>query len=131
MRRRRLESVREGDDSATRVWEELRESARDLGIDARVSSTPRQLAEYLAEYLAAGPTPSTAALAALDELRTTVEDESYAYPAYTFVGEAMASNLQIVLRGLRRATPLPLRLRAVLLPPTLVDRALGRSVVRA
>jgi transglutaminase-like putative cysteine protease len=125
MRRRRLESIRQGDDSAGRAWLELRESARDLGYDAREAMTPRELSAWLAE---SAQLPAQA-IAALERLRETVEDESYAYPAYTFVGESLADNLGVVLRALRAVTPLPRRLRATFVPATLVDWALGRGVV--
>lgn len=130
-RRRRVGLVREGDDSATHGWDELRDSARDLGIDARTSETPRELAASLLGYLSAGGAPSPAVVQALDDLRRAVEDESFAGVGYVFIGDEMAENLQVVLRALRAATPLPLRLRALLLPPTLVDRAMGRTAEMA
>jgi hypothetical protein len=60
-----------------------------------------------------------------------VESESYDIPQFNYNGEQIAVALKTVSRGLRSASPLPNRIRAVLLPPTLVDLALGRSLLRA
>jgi transglutaminase-like putative cysteine protease len=130
IRRRRIDRIRLGDNPAGATWEELRESARDLGFPAPSSQTPQQLSGYLAEVLAVSVGDRDASLAALKELRELVEDESYGPPAYNYYGERMADALLVVLRGLRRSASLPERLRALLLPATLVDRALGRAVVR-
>ena len=127
MRRNRFNRMRAGQDSAIMAWLELRLTARDLGIDARESSTPSQLAAQLAAYLEG----RGAALAALDELRALVEDDRFGLPGYKYYGEQLADELTIVLRGLRAATPLGRRMIATALPPTLVDRALGRRLARA
>jgi hypothetical protein len=130
IRRRRIDRIRLGDDPAGATWEELRESARDLGIPAPSSQTPQQLAAALAGVLAFAGKDRDASLAALKQLRELVEDESYGPPAYNYYGERMADALLQVLSGLRHSVPLPQRLRGLLLPATLVDRALGRALVR-
>jgi hypothetical protein len=130
IRRRRIDRIRLGDDPAGATWEELRESARDLGIPAPSSQTPQQLAAALAGVLAFAGKDRDASLAALKQLRELVEDESYGPPAYNYYGERMADALLRVLSGLRHSVPLPQRLRGLLLPATLVDRALGRALVR-
>jgi transglutaminase-like putative cysteine protease len=140
IRRRRIDRIRQGTDAAALTWEELRESARDLGLDARDTMTPQELASYLATVLASVAAPAEAplddirgreALQALDELRELVEDASYAPPTFTYYGDRMADALLVVLRELRRVAPRGQRARATLLPQTLVDRAFGRTLVRA
>jgi transglutaminase-like putative cysteine protease len=135
IRKRRIDAIREGVASAEVSWQELRETARDLGLDARSSATPRELSAQLARYLSAGLTGrsdlAAASIAALTELRAMVEDASFTNRAHPFVGESMAEKLNIVLRGLRRATGPGPRFHATFLPATLVDWALGRGVVRA
>jgi transglutaminase-like putative cysteine protease len=131
IRRRALDRIRSGIDPAAWAWQELRESARDLGVDARESSTPAQLAAQLSAYLALAPKRTTAAVEALEALRVLVVDEVYGVPAYRYNGEQMADELSSALAGLRRATPPLNRLRATFIPPTLVDRMLGRTTARA
>jgi transglutaminase-like putative cysteine protease len=131
-RRRRIERIRQSFYPEVGAWEELRDTARDLGLDARESSTPAQLAVYLAEFLVTTSGRRSAnATAALDKLRRMVESESYDVPQFPYNGEQIAVALKTVSRGLRSASPLPNRIRAVLLPPTLVDLALGRTLLRA
>jgi transglutaminase-like putative cysteine protease len=131
IRRRRLDRIRLGVDPASWAWQELRESARDLGLDARESSTPAQLAAQLAAYLSAAPRRTAEATVSLNRLQALVEDESYGVPAYRYHGEEMANELTVVLRGMRRATPAISRLAATIFPPTLVDRVVGRATARA
>jgi transglutaminase-like putative cysteine protease len=131
IRRRRLDRVRQGIDPAEWVWLELRESARDLGLDARESSTPTELAAQLARYLARAPQRTGDAMVALADLLGLVEDEVFGVPAYRYNGEQMADDLRTVLQGLRSASPPANRFAARMAPPTLVDRVLGRSNARA
>ncbi|MCU1597372.1 MAG: transglutaminase protein [Glaciihabitans sp.] len=131
-RRRRIDRIRQSFYPEVGAWEELRDTARDLGLDARESSTPAQLAVYLSDFLlTTSGRRSADARAALDKLRRMVESESYDIPQFNYNGEQIAVALKTVSRGLRSASPLPNRIRAVLLPPTLVDLALGRSLLRA
>jgi transglutaminase-like putative cysteine protease len=131
VRRRRLDRIRQGTDPADWAWLELRNSARDLGVDARETSTPSELAAQLAAYLDAAPRRIADARAALDRLQNLVEDEAYGVPAYRYNGEQIADELTTVLKGLRRATALGHRITAMVVPPTLVDRVVGRATVRA
>ena len=130
MRRRRVDRIRQGVDPAGWAWQELRESARDLGVDARESSTPNELAAQLAAYLAQTPKRTRKATDALRALQRLVEDEAYGVPAYRYNGEEMADELTTILRGLRRATAPANRFTATIVPPTLVDRVLGRATAR-
>jgi transglutaminase-like putative cysteine protease len=131
IRRRRVDRIRQGFDPAGWAWQELRESARDLGLDARESSTPNELGSQLAAYLALAPKRTAKATAALAALQLLVEDEVYGLPAYRYNGEQMADELHTLLQGLRRATAPMNRLAATIVPPTLVDRVLGQGTPRA
>jgi transglutaminase-like putative cysteine protease len=131
IRRRRLDQIRQGIDPAGWSWQELRESARDLGIHAPSSRTPAELTASLTGYLDRMPRRTAEAVEALAALQALVEDESYGVPAYRYNGEQMAEQLVLVLRGLRRATRLPNRIAATIIPPTLVDRVLGRAATAA
>jgi transglutaminase-like putative cysteine protease len=131
IRRRRLDRIRQGTDPAELAWQELRDTARDLGVDARESSTPSELAAQLAAYLGTAPKRTAQAASALVRLRELVEDEAYGVPAYRYNGEQIADELGVVLKGLRRASEPGHRIAAVLVPPTLVDRVVGRATVRA
>jgi transglutaminase-like putative cysteine protease len=130
IRRRRLGRIRRGDDAASWAWQELRATARDLGIDAREASTPSELAAQLTAYLSREP-DTRAAIVAMDRLRALVEDEVYGLPAHHDGGAQLADELVVVLRGLRHATRPLRRIGATVAPPTLIDRALGRVSVRA
>jgi transglutaminase-like putative cysteine protease len=130
IRRRRVDRIRQGIDPADGAWLELRETARDLGVDARESSTPKELAAQLAAYLALSPERTDKAATALTALQALVEDEAFGVPAYRYNGEQMADELHTVLRGLGRATAPVNRLAATIVPPTLVDRVLGRAAAR-
>jgi transglutaminase-like putative cysteine protease len=131
IRRRRLDRIRQSIDPAGWSWQELRETARDLGIDSRDSLTAAQLAERLRHYLDRRPKQTAAASAALTDLLDLVEDETYGVPVYRYNGERMAEQLTRVLRGLRRASAVASRVSATVIPPTLVDRVVGRGAQRA
>ncbi len=131
IRRGRLDKIRRGVDPAGWSWRELRDTARDLGVAASDSSTPAEFAAQLAEYLARAPGRTAAGARALEALRSLVEDEAYGVPAYRYNGELMAEQLTIVLRGIRRATRPANRVIATVVPPTFLDRVLGRTAAQA
>jgi transglutaminase-like putative cysteine protease len=131
IRRRRVDRIRQGIDPAGWAWQELRETARDLGVDARESSTPAELSAQLAAHLALAPGRTAKATEALARLQEFVVDEVFGVPAYRYNGEYMADELRNVLTGLRQATSLGNRIAATVVPPTLVDRVLGRATARA
>ncbi|HEY2643423.1 MAG TPA: DUF3488 and transglutaminase-like domain-containing protein [Galbitalea sp.] len=131
IRRRRFDRIRQGVDPASTTWQELLDSARDLGIPASGSLTPAELTLALAGVLERAPKRTGDARSALDELRRLVEDEAFGPPEYRYLGEPMADELAIVLSGLRKAVPLGNRIAATVVPPSLVDRVFGRSAVRA
>lgn len=127
IRRRRVDQIRQGIDPAGWAWQELRETARDLGISAPASLTPAQMVVSLRRYLDRKPARTAAAGGALHALQALVEEESFGLPTYRYNGEQMADELLVVLRGLRAASPVGRRIGATILAPTLLDRVLGRT----
>ena len=106
-RERRLGDLGAG--SATSGWEELRDTAEDLGLRATDAQTPRQLARDLDDRL------TDEAAAALARLRGAVEAQVFAANP----GEPAAADLRLVIRSLRRASSLSHRLAAVFVPRSL------------
>lgn len=95
-------------------WRELRDTARDLGLPAEETSTPRALAEQWAQRWAANP----AALAALDAERAALERRAYATPR----SGADAADIAVLLAALRSSAPRWRRVLAVVAPVSLLDR---------
>jgi transglutaminase-like putative cysteine protease len=138
-RRRRVSQLRHG--SALGAWEEVQDTAVDLGWQLSDSETPREFAERLAvdrdarEFVATGPiggAPITApeAVAALHRLRSAVELESFARAGggrTPSAGEAAtpsvsADDLHTVIMALRSGVDRRVRLRAALLPASVLAR---------
>ena len=135
-RRRRVRDLRHG--SALGAWEEVQDTALDLGWQLTDAETPREFAERLAvdrdarEFAATGPvggSPITGepAVAALQRLRAAVELESFARAgggarASTATAAATASDLHTVLVALRSGVDRKVRLRAALLPASVLAR---------
>jgi hypothetical protein len=139
-RRRRVSDLRHG--SALGAWEELQDTALDLGWQLTDSETPRQFAERLAvdrdarEFGATGPiggSPISApeAVAALERLRSAVELESFARAGGGRAGgdsagpttaTVSAADLHTVLLALRSGVDRRVRLRAALLPASVLAR---------
>ncbi len=111
-RRRRL---RAGDPGA--VWDELLATADDLDVPVRATGTPRQLADDLGE--AAGPAVRPALLVLAGALQADVYAPAGA-PDRDLVAPARE-----VDRALRRASGRRARVRARLLPPSLVADVRG------
>jgi transglutaminase-like putative cysteine protease len=114
-RARRMRAVARGRDAAAAAWAELRDTARDHGWSAPETETPREFAGRLAAALAAER-------AAIGVLQRGVEATAYARDP----GPITAGQLRAVTRGIARATSGRDRLRAVFLPPSLVERVRGR-----
>lgn len=106
-RRRRLALVAAG--SATAGWDELRDTADDLGMRTSDSRTPRQLSEDLALRL------DDPGLEALASLRGSVETESFAEQN----GSPDPADVRAILRSLRRGSRLGARFSATVLPLSL------------
>ncbi|MGY1913826.1 transglutaminase family protein [Blastococcus sp. SYSU DS0973] len=117
-RRRRLAG--EGADG---LWDELTAGAVDLGVHLHPSWTPRRVADALATAVTRGPGgPSVAAsVAAVHELARAEEAATYGRPGNGRPGPELRAALRTARRGLAGARPLPVRLRALLWPASLVD----------
>ncbi|MFT4028827.1 MAG: DUF3488 and transglutaminase-like domain-containing protein [Protaetiibacter sp.] len=112
VRRSRIRRMRRGPDPAAAAWEEVRDTARDVGWSAPETETPRALASRLAST-------SPGDGQALGAFRGRVEESAYGRPDAVVLS---VSELAAVRRAtLRSADPGP-RLRAVLLPPSLLRR---------
>lgn len=108
-RRRRMRSTDPLD-----LWREVRDTARDLGLPAEATTTPRELAVAWSDL----GRPSDAAATELDALRRALERRAYADPhADREAGVSIAP----ILHGLRRSVPLSRRLLARVAPLSLTD----------
>lgn len=109
-RSRRMSAVDGG--SALAAWEELRDTADDLGMRPSEAWTPRQLSLELA------PSLDDRGAAALGRLRAALESESFAEtPAQPAVADVRA-----VVRSLRRRAGLAWRIAAAFAPKSVVGR---------
>lgn len=106
-RQRRIGLLARG--SALAGWEELRDTADDLGLRTSDARTPRQLAADLAGHL------DDTGAAALARLRTALEGEAFAERA----SAPSAADLRAVLRALRRDAGLARRIAAAVAPRSL------------
>ncbi|CAN5425553.1 DUF3488 and transglutaminase-like domain-containing protein [soil metagenome] len=113
-RQRRMGEVADG--SSVAGWEELRDTADDLGLRTTDSRTPRQLSDDLAPHL------DDRGAAALARLRASLESESYAGRD----GEPALADVRTVTRALRRSAPLGTRILARVLPRSLFTKWLGQ-----
>ncbi|MGN6272434.1 MAG: transglutaminaseTgpA domain-containing protein [Protaetiibacter sp.] len=110
LRMLRLRRIRQGRDPAAAAWDEVRDTARDVGWSASETETPRVFAQRLAPELSGD---------ALLAFRGSVEASAYGPPdAAPLSGAALAE----VRRSILRSVDLRTRLRAFLLPPSLVHR---------
>ncbi len=107
-RTRRLDAVGRG--SALDGWDELRDTANDLGLASDITLTPRQLADELAPML------DDDGAAALARLRTALESQAFARDA-----DAPAPrDLRRVISSLRRGSGVGRTLVASIAPKSLV-----------
>lgn len=112
---------------ASAGWHEIADTARDLGYEGAVSGTPRELTADLLPILGS----DEAAIVALQAMRAAVEVESYATDAPQ--PQPLSSStpvtphmLHLVLARLRASATAPARLRAVLVPQSLLDSVFAR-----
>jgi hypothetical protein len=119
------------------AWDEVRDTALDLGWRLTDAETPREFADRLAVdrgsalFARTGPvngSPITAAaaLASLERLRRTVERQSFArvgggVPLEDESG-ANANDALAVVRALRDGVPRRVRVRAALAPASILSR---------
>ncbi len=107
-RSRRLAAV--GNGSALDGWDELRDTAYDLGLASDITLTPRQLTEELA------PTLDDDGVAALARLRTALESQAFARDADV----PAPRDLRRVIASLRRGSGVGRTLVAAIAPKSLV-----------
>lgn len=106
----RVRRIRQGRDPAVAAWDEVRDTARDAGWSAPQSETPRALTERLAPQLSS---------AGLGDFRGQVEVAAYGRPdAAALSPEELAAVRRSILRSVDART----RLRAFLLPASLLHR---------
>ncbi len=101
-------------------WRELRDTARDLGLPADESRTPRELAVAWSQtgLRAGSASVDPALLAELDRVRAALEARAYAQPG----SRVDAPGIERLLRGLRAAATPGRRLLAIVAPVSLLDR---------
>jgi transglutaminase-like putative cysteine protease len=110
LRMLRLRRIRQGRDPAAAAWDEVRDTARDVGWSASETETPRAFALRLAPELSGD---------ALRDFRGRIEVAAYGRAdAVPLSGEQLAA----VRRSILRSVDLRTRMRAFLLPPSLVHR---------
>ena len=107
-RGRRLGAVGRG--SAVDAWDELRDTAYDLGLATDITRTPRQLASDLEPHL------DGEGIAALASVRASLESQAFAREGRS----PTPHELRRVLASLRRVAGLPRTLAATFAPRSLV-----------
>jgi len=106
----RVRRMRQGRDAAAAAWDEVRDTARDVGWSAPETETPRAFAARLAPQLPG---------AALGEFRGRVEASAYGKPDASGLSP---EQLAAVRRSILRSADVRTRLAAFLLPASLVHR---------
>jgi transglutaminase-like putative cysteine protease len=92
------------------LWAEIRDTARDLGLDWSDTATPRQLGDWLVSELPADVHPAA--------LRLARGVESVRYAGLTDLKVDLRAEARAVRKGLWSQTKLTRRWRARLLPPS-------------
>lgn len=113
-RRSRLRRLADEWGGAGVAWDELRDTARDLGWAVPDTETPRAFASRVAH--AVGGTPGEGAIA---RLLTVRERDAYGPPTRA-IAVGLADDLQRVLDALEAQAGAPLRVKAALLPVSLI-----------
>ena len=135
-RRRRVLALRLG--STLGAWDEVRDTALDLGWQLTDAETPREFADRLTidpsarEFGESGPIGGApigdaAAVSALERLRSAVESESFARSGggasvRADAAAATAADLHTVLLALRGGVDRRVRVRAALAPASVLAR---------
>lgn len=126
LRRRRRWSAGAGGTHARDAWEEVVDSALDLGFDVRAGDTERDLAGRL--RAAGGLDPMAAS--ALDRVLAARERERYAGDVGPTVDVGpLRADVERVVAGLSAAVPVAWRVRAALAPASVLARR-GQQDVR-
>lgn len=128
-RRRRIAALRAGSGTAASAWHEVIESAEDVGVVVSRTLTPREAVARL--HRVRGMTST--GREALDRIGRALEREGYGRPAVNGAEEsgstaadpawsAIADDLTVVLGCLKAGADGNDRIRATMLPPSLVSR---------
>lgn len=132
-RLRRIRTGASGSAGAAIAWQEVTDTALDLGAPVRPADTPRETAGRLADRIGASA-PSEPAREALGRLLDRLERLRFARPGVAPLeveagaGGALVDDVQRVLRGLVAASPRRVRVRAALMPASLTGLAFRRGV---
>ncbi|WP_431247242.1 transglutaminaseTgpA domain-containing protein [Leifsonia xyli] len=113
-RRRRLRELTDEWGGASLVWDELRDTVRDLGWAAPPTETPRVFAGRIAAAVAGTPAED-AVMRLLGEL----ERDAYGPPTRRWAG-GLSDDLESVLAALGAQAGTALRIKAALLPVSLL-----------
>jgi transglutaminase-like putative cysteine protease len=127
---RRMRGLASGTGTAESAWRELLETAEDVGIGLGPTLTPRGVVARLQRVKGM----SGGSAEALERIRAAVEMEGYGRPAAdkalgALHGPELAKDLSTVVACLRTSVDEGTRIRAALLPPSLVRRS-KRAVAR-
>ncbi|MDR6970217.1 DUF3488 and transglutaminase-like domain-containing protein [Leifsonia shinshuensis] len=113
-RRRRLRELTDEWGGATIVWEELRDTVRDLGWTAPPTETPRVFAGRVEAAVAGTPGEE-----AVRRLLAELERDAYGPPARRWAG-GLADDLTAVIAALEAQAGAGVRLKAALIPVSLL-----------
>ncbi len=125
-RLRRIRALKSGRGAARAAWQELLETAEDLGMVLGSTLTPREVVARLKRVRGM----SGECGEALERIRASVEREGYGRPQTgTSPDDTLARDLATVRARLHASVDSGVRMRAALLPPSLVRRV-RRGVAR-
>ncbi len=113
-RRSRFRKLRDEWGLARLAWDELRDTARDLGWAVPDTETPRAFAERVTDAIGASE-----ASVAVVRLLTAVERESFGPPG-RYIAHGVPDDLQEALAGLETRAGRALRVKAALMPVSLI-----------
>ncbi|MBG6239927.1 transglutaminase-like putative cysteine protease [Mycetocola sp. CAN_C7] len=119
-RRRRLGALRSGRVGAVTAWQEIADTAQDIGLPVSDADTPRGFADALARRAAT----STREAAALAELLDAVEHERFADPNIEnarLSGNSVAASTEILLASIRKSAGIVDRVRATCAPASVLS----------
>jgi transglutaminase-like putative cysteine protease len=124
-RRSRIGKLREEGEPASLAWDEIRDTARDLGFSLSRAETPRAFAARLREQWR----PDAAVQRDLDEILARLEISEYGPPRPWDRYFELAETTERAVAGLRAARPASARLTALFVPASLftplAERAAG------
>jgi hypothetical protein len=121
LRMSRLRKLADEWGSPRLAWKELQQTARDLGMAVADTETPRSFAARVAGVLGEDET----AISALQSLLEATEREEYGRPGHGIVDPDRAAQLLAVLKAMLREAGRGERIRAFLVPVSLLPTTTG------